>query len=102
MRLRLEELGWSKAELARKVGCAAPTITDILEGKSIQSSLIPKIHKVLDWEPPQLPDESIGDEDPEDALADQAREIFRALPEEARAPALELLRQLAAKRSKNH
>ncbi len=51
---RLAETGMKRAELARRVGCSAPTITDILgnraEGrppKQTHSDRLPRINKVL-------------------------------------------------------
>ena len=51
----LEVKEWSRAELARRAGCPASTITELLNGDAHQSPYIPAIHVALEWTPPLPP-----------------------------------------------
>lgn len=51
----LEQNDWSRAELARRAGCPASTITELLNGAAHQSPYVPAIHVALGWTPPQPP-----------------------------------------------
>ena len=95
---RLEELGWSQAELARRIGCAAPTITNVMRDSS-QSRLVPAIHKALGWDAPALPADAAGD--PSSNRVAELVEIYENLPEDIRALALDQVRALAAAMRKN-
>lgn len=49
---RMGQLGMSRAELARAVGCSPSVITEILNGSANESPSIPAIHDALGWTPP--------------------------------------------------
>lgn len=52
---RLKEKGISRAEFARLVGCPRSLITELLNGERHQTTYLPEMHKVLEWDPPQPP-----------------------------------------------
>lgn len=47
------EQGISQADLARKIGCRPSALTALFKPETQQSRLVPKIHRVLGWPPPQ-------------------------------------------------
>lgn len=87
---RLTEMGMSRAELAKIVGCSAPTITTILSGSQDSSDLVPKIHKALQWPAPANPEDSLDIPDDEVDL----KKLYQALPESLRPRALKQIREL--------
>lgn len=53
---RLDAIGMTPKDLARKIGCAQSTMHDTLSNsEASHSSLVPKIHAVLGWDPPPDP-----------------------------------------------
>ncbi len=63
VRARLEELEWSQAELARRVGCSPAMITLLLSGQRSDSPLVWDIHVALGWSPPRSPFVAAEDEE---------------------------------------
>jgi hypothetical protein len=55
VRLRLKEISMTEKQLASRIGCAQSTISETLSPASMQSSLVPDIHKVLGWPEPGVP-----------------------------------------------
>lgn len=84
--LALELKGWTRADLARAVGCSRGTITHLLNGDVQQSPYVPAIHRALGWTPPLPP--SLGGE------AEEAIEILQQLDDIKRARWLERGRAL--------
>lgn len=48
----LESRGMSQAELARRIGASPGSIVLIFKDDTVQSRLVPAIHKALDLDPP--------------------------------------------------
>jgi hypothetical protein len=57
VRSALEQGKMTPKQFAKKVGCAQSTMSDLLSENARHSTLVPKIHRVLGWEPPQLPED---------------------------------------------
>lgn len=57
MAARLAARG-ARADLARAIGCSGATITTLLSPEARHSHLVPAIHRVFGWPPPELPDDS--------------------------------------------
>lgn len=49
---RLVEMSISRAELARRAKCSRASITELLDKDSKQSTLVPDVHRALEWPPP--------------------------------------------------
>ncbi len=92
VRARLDELKMSQAELARRVGCTPAAITNVLRDNK-QTSLLPKIHRVLGWDDAPLPETAVTAPSNEKVAAEFAA-IAKALPPEVRDGALTFLRTL--------
>jgi len=60
---RLLELGITKAEFARRVGCPQSLVTELLAGKRKQTTYLPEMHAELAWPPPlgPLPSKDAGE-----------------------------------------
>lgn len=54
IRRRLIARSWSQAELARRIGASPAAIVLIFKGTTIQSRLVPEIHRVLELDPPSM------------------------------------------------
>jgi len=52
IRALLESKGMSQAELARRIGASPGSIVLIFKGETVQTRLVPAIHKALDLAPP--------------------------------------------------
>lgn len=50
---RLEEIGMTKADLARAIKTTTANMSILLEGPTKSSELVPAIHRALRWPPPQ-------------------------------------------------
>lgn len=48
----LEKRGISQAELARRIGASPGSITLLFKPETVQSRLVPAVHKVLGLDPP--------------------------------------------------
>ena len=48
----LERRGMSQAELARRIGASPGSIVLIFKDETVQTRLVPAIHKALDLDPP--------------------------------------------------
>lgn len=78
---RLQEMGWTKKDLARKIGCAPSTMTETLTSADARhSTLVPAIHAAIGWDPP--PDPQSPPLPSADAI--EMGHLFDRLPEEAR------------------
>jgi transcriptional regulator with XRE-family HTH domain len=51
LKLRLEELGWSNAEFARRLGVTPGAVTHLFK-KAVTSTLRPRIEKLVGWPDP--------------------------------------------------
>lgn len=60
VRAALERAKMTPKQLAKKVGCAQSTMSDLLSEDARYSTLIPKIHRALGWDPPPVP-EAVND-----------------------------------------
>jgi hypothetical protein len=49
---RLDELGINQSELGRRIGKGRSVISEMLGETSVQSPLVPDVHKALGWPPP--------------------------------------------------
>jgi len=97
VKIRLEELEMSQAELARRVGCTPAAITNVLRDNK-QSSLVPKIHRVLGWDDAPLPETAAMGVS--DRVAEEFAAIAKRLPADVRNSALAFLRTLDPKSKK--
>lgn len=52
IRARLESRGMSQAELARRIGASPGSVVLIFKPATVQTRLVPAIHRALDLEPP--------------------------------------------------
>lgn len=78
---KLDARDVTRAELANRVGCSPSVITQLLNGDSDESPLVPRIHLVLDLSPPHM---AVLDEPSQTML-----EKFEKLNESDRARILE-------------
>lgn len=51
---KIIELGITQNELARRAKISKTSLSDALNEASVQTTVMPAIHKVLGWEPPPL------------------------------------------------
>src|SRR5262245_30351284 len=84
---KIRERGWTRAEFAARIPCAASVITQLLNGDSDETPLAPRIHFLLDLTPPHM---AILDE-PTQTLVDK----FRTLSDTDKARILERVDMLA-------
>jgi hypothetical protein len=54
VRERLDELGINQSELGRRISKGRSVISEMLGEDSVQSPLVPDVHKALGWPPPLL------------------------------------------------
>lgn len=54
VRDRMEELGIKQAELSRRAGVSKTSVTDMLADDAVQTTVMPQIHRALEWPPPLL------------------------------------------------
>jgi hypothetical protein len=93
---RIAELGRNQSWLAREVGCAPATITNILRD-NVQSRLVPDIHRALGWEPPGLPEDSSDGADPD---RDKLLQLYDVMNDAQRSLILRLASELAPDKEK--
>jgi transcriptional regulator with XRE-family HTH domain len=53
IRALMERRGISQAELARRIGASPPAIVLLFKADTVQSGLVPAVHRVLQLDPPQ-------------------------------------------------
>lgn len=80
VRRRLDSLGMTKKDLARKIGAAQSSVQEALSPGAVQSSLVPFIHAAIGWDPP--PDPQSPPLPSPDAI--EMAHLFDRLPEEVR------------------
>lgn len=100
-RARMLELGITKADLHRRLQCSDATISHILgEGDGPRSKatvLMPAIHRILQWPPPALPEDSIDD----DPVRNELAGIYDAMTEEQRSALLGVAKVIGDKKKKS-
>jgi len=81
VRRRLDALGMTRKDLARKIGAAQSSVQDVLTSHDARhSSLVPAIHSAIGWDPPPDP-QSPPLPTPE---AIELAHLFDRLPEDVR------------------
>jgi hypothetical protein len=56
VRKRLDAIGMTRKDLARKIGAAQSSVQDVLTSHDARhSSLVPAIHSAIGWDPPPDP-----------------------------------------------
>ena len=89
VRDRIAELGLRDAEVARRAGIAKSTLSEVLSPGAVWSTVMPEIHRALEWPPPLMAP-------PIYVL--HVVEAFMRLPERVQGEFLERMRQAVAKR----
>lgn len=79
---KIEAKGWTQAELATRVGCSPSVISQLLNGVTDESPLVPQIHHVLGLSPPHMavldePMQTLVEKFSELSDADRARILER-------------------------
>jgi lambda repressor-like predicted transcriptional regulator len=80
VRAQLIKIGMTEKDFAKRVGCAQSTMHDLLNKQpSKGSSLVPRVHEVLGWDPPPDPQSPSPPLPSPDAI--EMAHLFDRLPE---------------------
>jgi hypothetical protein len=85
VRARLKAKGMTSKQLAKAVRAAPSTVSELLSPTARHSTLLPAIHRVLEWDPPPVP--AAPSDDPIPIPSPDAVEMaamFDRLPEAVR------------------
>lgn len=94
---RMAEKRIRRSQLAKLIGCDPSSITILFRPDTVQSRLVPDIHRVLELPPPTATDGSPSEEP--NALDDELRAAFAEMDEEGKRHFLHLARRILGKRS---